>query len=116
MLADLVNVAAGNIEIIVAGGVRSTNLKDLKNRTKAPWYHSSAIIITLQPQERLAIVPISRIYAGGPYNVSIALEIFGSARVFRSLLHASESLEIERLLLEESSLNWCLNVPKGVEH
>lgn len=35
---------SGRLDIVVGGGVRSSNLEYLKNETSARWYHSSAII------------------------------------------------------------------------
>lgn len=43
VLARLVRQAAGRIEIIVGGGVRSSNLRELVKETGAKAYHSSAI-------------------------------------------------------------------------
>ncbi|KAK0123810.1 hypothetical protein ONS95_008807 [Cadophora gregata] len=44
VLARLVSQAAGRIEVIVGGGVRSGNLKVLVKETEALVYHSSAIV------------------------------------------------------------------------
>ena len=44
VLAKLVRQAAGRIEIIVGGGVRSSNLEALVRETGAMAYHSSAVI------------------------------------------------------------------------
>ncbi|PVH77139.1 hypothetical protein DL98DRAFT_517470 [Cadophora sp. DSE1049] len=44
VLARLVRQAAGRIEVIVGGGVRSTNLEALVRETGAQAYHSSAVI------------------------------------------------------------------------
>ena len=43
ILAQLVENAQGRIEIMPGGGVRSTNLEDLRRRTKAKFFHSSAL-------------------------------------------------------------------------
>ena len=43
MLARLVKQAAGRIEIIVGGGVRSSNLEVLVRETGSVAYHSSAV-------------------------------------------------------------------------
>lgn len=43
-LQKLVQQAAGRIDIIVGGGVRSRNLKELVQKTGAGWFHSSAVI------------------------------------------------------------------------
>jgi copper homeostasis protein len=46
-LATLVRAAAdiqGDIEVIVGGGVRRGNVKSLRDRTGASWFHSSAIV------------------------------------------------------------------------
>ncbi|TGO66781.1 hypothetical protein BOTNAR_0054g00200 [Botryotinia narcissicola] len=42
-LQKLVQQAAGRIDIIVGGGVRSRNLKELVQETGAGWFHSSAV-------------------------------------------------------------------------
>ncbi|TGO43117.1 hypothetical protein BHYA_0003g00710 [Botrytis hyacinthi] len=43
-LQKLIQQAAGRIDIIVGGGVRSRNLKELVQETGAGWFHSSAVI------------------------------------------------------------------------
>lgn len=43
MLSKLVESAAGRIEIMPGGGVRSSNVQMLKAQTGAKWYHSSAV-------------------------------------------------------------------------
>ncbi|KAF7948061.1 uncharacterized protein EAE97_003472 [Botrytis byssoidea] len=43
-IQKLVQQAAGRIDIIVGGGVRSRNLKELVQETGAGWFHSSAVI------------------------------------------------------------------------
>ncbi|TGO30072.1 hypothetical protein BPAE_0008g00640 [Botrytis paeoniae] len=43
-LQKLVQQAAGRIDIIVGGGVRSRNLEELVQETGAGWFHSSAVI------------------------------------------------------------------------
>ncbi|KAF7936844.1 hypothetical protein EAE99_002193 [Botrytis elliptica] len=43
-LRKLVQQAAGRIDIIVGGGVRSKNLEGLAQETGAGWFHSSAVI------------------------------------------------------------------------
>lgn len=43
-LKKLVEWSAERIEILVGGGLRSTNCKDIKDYTKADYFHSSAII------------------------------------------------------------------------
>ncbi|KAF7945263.1 hypothetical protein EAE96_010041 [Botrytis aclada] len=43
-LRNLVQQAAGRIDIIVGGGVRSRNLEELVQETGAGWFHSSAVI------------------------------------------------------------------------
>ncbi|KAF7914444.1 uncharacterized protein EAF01_000850 [Botrytis porri] len=43
-LQKLVQQAAGRIDIIVGGGVRSRNLEELMEETGARWFHSSAVI------------------------------------------------------------------------
>ena len=40
-LADLVTKTQGNIQIIVGGGVRATNIADLHRQTQATMFHSS---------------------------------------------------------------------------
>ncbi|KAK6596732.1 copper homeostasis protein cutc [Botrytis cinerea] len=42
-LQKLVRQAAGRIDIIVGGGVRSINLENLMQETGAGWFHSSAV-------------------------------------------------------------------------
>ncbi|EDN91805.1 hypothetical protein SS1G_07666 [Sclerotinia sclerotiorum 1980 UF-70] len=42
-IKTLVHQASGRIEIIVGGGVRSHNLKELIDETGAQWFHSSAV-------------------------------------------------------------------------
>ena len=42
-LQKLVRQAAGRIDIIVGGGVRSRNLENLMQETGAGWFHSSAV-------------------------------------------------------------------------
>lgn len=44
MLKRLVEAAAGRIEIVVGGGVRSGNVKGSKEETDARWWHSSCIV------------------------------------------------------------------------
>ncbi|KAF5870953.1 putative copper homeostasis protein cutc protein [Botrytis fragariae] len=43
-LQKLVQQAAGRIDIIVGGGVRSRNLEELVQETGAGWFHSSAVV------------------------------------------------------------------------
>ncbi|RNA62770.1 copper homeostasis protein CutC [Chryseobacterium nematophagum] len=43
-LKKLVELSNGRIEILVGGGLRSTNIKEIKKCTKAEYFHSSAII------------------------------------------------------------------------
>ncbi|RMZ58572.1 copper homeostasis protein CutC [Chryseobacterium nematophagum] len=43
-LKKLVELSNGRIEILVGGGLRSTNIKEIKEYTKAEYFHSSAII------------------------------------------------------------------------
>lgn len=43
-LKSLVEKAGNRIEIVVGGGVRSGNVKKLKEITGARWFHSSAIV------------------------------------------------------------------------
>ncbi|MFV8326271.1 copper homeostasis protein CutC [Flavobacterium sp. ZS1P14] len=43
LLSDLVEKANDRITIMPGGGLRSTNITLLKEKTKANWYHSSAI-------------------------------------------------------------------------
>ena len=43
-LKSLVGKAANRIEVIVGGGVRSKNVEDLRETTRARWFHSSAIV------------------------------------------------------------------------
>lgn len=45
ILAELVKRAQGRIAIMPGGGVRSSNIKALKDKTKAELYHSSAIVL-----------------------------------------------------------------------
>lgn len=42
-LKKLVELSNGRIEILVGGGLRSTNIEELKDFTKAGYFHSSAI-------------------------------------------------------------------------
>ncbi|ASW74187.1 copper homeostasis protein [Chryseobacterium piperi] len=42
-LKKLVELAGGKIEILVGGGLRSSNIQDLRDFTKAGYFHSSAI-------------------------------------------------------------------------
>lgn len=42
-LKKLVELSAGKIEILVGGGLRSTNIEDIRDFTKAEYFHSSAI-------------------------------------------------------------------------
>ncbi len=42
-LKKLVELSNGRIEILVGGGLRSTNIKELREFTKAGYFHSSAI-------------------------------------------------------------------------
>jgi copper homeostasis protein len=44
ILAELVEAAKKRIDIIVGGGVRSSNLEMLRRETSAGWFHSSAIV------------------------------------------------------------------------
>ncbi|MBA4275942.1 copper homeostasis protein CutC [Flavobacterium sp.] len=44
VLAELVNKADNRIAIMPGGGLRSTNIKSLKEKTGAGFYHSSAIV------------------------------------------------------------------------
>lgn len=44
MITKLVQASGDRITILVGGGVRSTNIKDLQTRTKATHYHSSALV------------------------------------------------------------------------
>jgi copper homeostasis protein len=44
ILGELVEAAKGRIDIIVGGGVRSSNLEMLRRETNAGWFHSSAIV------------------------------------------------------------------------
>ncbi|KAG9234693.1 copper homeostasis protein CutC [Amylocarpus encephaloides] len=44
ILRPLVSEAAGRISIIVGGGVRQTNISELKTATGARWFHSSAVV------------------------------------------------------------------------
>lgn len=43
-LAQLVREAGDSIEILVGGGLRSSNLEEIKNHTQAKNFHSSAIL------------------------------------------------------------------------
>lgn len=43
MLSSLAEKSSGRIEIMPGGGVRSSNVKTLRSRTRARWYHSSAV-------------------------------------------------------------------------
>lgn len=43
-LRKLVELSAGRIEILVGGGLRSTNIEEIREYTKAQYFHSSAII------------------------------------------------------------------------
>ncbi|GEN76271.1 copper homeostasis protein CutC [Chryseobacterium hagamense] len=42
-LKKLVELSAGRIEILVGGGLRSTNIEEIRKYTKAQYFHSSAI-------------------------------------------------------------------------
>uniref|UniRef100_A0AAU6WUU3 Copper homeostasis protein cutC homolog n=1 Tax=Chryseobacterium endophyticum TaxID=1854762 RepID=A0AAU6WUU3_9FLAO len=42
-LKKLVELSAGRIEILVGGGLRSTNIEEIREYTKAKYFHSSAI-------------------------------------------------------------------------
>lgn len=42
-LKKLIELSNGRIEILVGGGLRSTNIKELREHTKARYFHSSAI-------------------------------------------------------------------------
>ncbi len=42
-LKKLVELSGGRIEILVGGGLRSTNIEELRDYTKAEYFHSSAI-------------------------------------------------------------------------
>ncbi len=42
-LKKLVELSAGRIEILVGGGLRSTNIEEIRDFTKAEYFHSSAI-------------------------------------------------------------------------
>jgi copper homeostasis protein len=42
-LKKLVELAAGRIEILVGGGLRSTNIEEIRAFTNAGYFHSSAI-------------------------------------------------------------------------
>ncbi|CAD7812373.1 Copper homeostasis protein CutC [Chryseobacterium aquaeductus] len=42
-LKKLVQLSSGRIEILVGGGLRSTNIEEIKSFTKARYFHSSAI-------------------------------------------------------------------------
>lgn len=42
-LKKLVELSAGRIEILVGGGLRSTNIKEIREFTQAQYFHSSAI-------------------------------------------------------------------------
>lgn len=44
VLAELVDKAKGRITIMPGGGLRSTNIRLLQDKTKAVFYHSSAIV------------------------------------------------------------------------
>jgi copper homeostasis protein len=44
VLRRLVEKAEGRITIMPGGGVRSSNIGLLKEKTKANWYHSSAVV------------------------------------------------------------------------
>jgi copper homeostasis protein len=44
VLAELVKRAQGRIAIMPGGSVRSSNVKSLRERTGADWYHSSAVV------------------------------------------------------------------------
>lgn len=43
-LRKLVELSAGRIEILVGGGLRSTNIEEIREYTEAQYFHSSAII------------------------------------------------------------------------
>lgn len=54
VIAELVEKANNRISIMPGGGLRSTNIKLLKEKTKANFYHSSAIIdngVVANPEE-----------------------------------------------------------------
>lgn len=42
-LRKLVELSAGRIEILVGGGLRSTNIEEIRDFTRAEYFHSSAI-------------------------------------------------------------------------
>lgn len=42
-LKKLVELSAGRVEILVGGGLRSTNIEEIRDYTKANYFHSSAI-------------------------------------------------------------------------
>ena len=44
VLAELVQMARGRIDVMPGGGVRSTNIDDLVTSTHASFYHSSALV------------------------------------------------------------------------
>ena len=44
MLKKLVEISAGRIDILCGGGLRSSNLVEIKNFTHAKSFHSSAIL------------------------------------------------------------------------
>ncbi|OJJ43603.1 hypothetical protein ASPZODRAFT_28256 [Penicilliopsis zonata CBS 506.65] len=44
VIADLVDAARGRIDVIVGGGVRASNVAQLVVATRAPYFHSSAIL------------------------------------------------------------------------
>jgi copper homeostasis protein len=43
-IAKVVTQTRGSLDILVGGGVRSSNIEELKTVTQANWFHSSAII------------------------------------------------------------------------
>lgn len=58
VLKQLVEKAQNRISIIVGGGVRSSNIEILNQKTDAPWYHSACITddsFTVNPSEIKAL-------------------------------------------------------------
>lgn len=56
VLSGLVAKASGRITIMPGGGVRSSNIKFLKGKTKANWYHSSAVVGNEMSAEEVSLL------------------------------------------------------------
>lgn len=60
-VARLQQEFGGRIDIIIGGGVRSKNIRSLKQRTRAPWYHSAAITQAGENVDKDEVMSLQRI-------------------------------------------------------